>query len=59
VRYGSKKLLGMNLDPDAVIIEAFPYVKANGDTQMVLYVQTFVQDLSASNLTVTRVAFKD
>jgi hypothetical protein len=59
VRYGTKKLLGMNLDPDAVIIEAFPYVKANGDTQMVLYVQTFVQDLSASNLTVTRVAFKD
>ena len=52
VRYGTKKLAGMNLDADAVIIDAFPYVKANGDTQMVLYVQTFVQDLSASNFEV-------
>ena len=52
VRYGTKRLAGMNLDPDAVIMEAFPFVKANGDTQMVLYVQTFVQDLSASNFTV-------
>ena len=52
VRYGTKRLAGMNLDADAVIIEAFPYVKANGDTQMVLYVQTFVQDLSASNFEV-------
>lgn len=52
VRHGTKRLVGMNLDADAVIIEAFPYVKANGDTQMVLYVQTFVQDLSASNFEV-------
>ena len=52
VRYGTKRLAGMNLDADAVIIEAFPYVKANGDAQMVLYVQTFVQNLSTHNFTV-------
>jgi|GEM_PF-1656690 hypothetical protein len=52
VRYGTKRLAGMTLPPDAVIMEAFPFVKANGDTQMVLYVQTFVQDLNADNFTV-------
>jgi hypothetical protein len=52
VRYGTKKLQGLTFDPDAVIIEAFPYVKDNGDTQMVLYVQTFVPDLVAHNFTV-------
>jgi hypothetical protein len=52
VRYGTKRLGGVNLDPDAVIIEAFPYAKANGDSQMVLYVQTFVQDGTAQNFQV-------
>ena len=52
VRYGTKKLQGLTLDPDAVIIEAFPYAKANGDSQMVLYVQTFVQDGTAQNFQV-------
>jgi hypothetical protein len=52
VRYGTKRLTGVNLDPDAVIIEAFPYAKANGDSQMLLYVQTFVQDATAQNFQV-------
>ena len=52
VRYGTKRLTGVTLDPDAVIIEAFPYAKANGDSQMVLYVQTFVQDGTAQNFQV-------
>jgi hypothetical protein len=52
VRYGTKRLTGVTLDPDAVIIEAFPYAKANGDSQMVLYVQTFVQDGAAQNFEV-------
>jgi hypothetical protein len=52
VRYGTKRLDGVTLDPDAVIIEAFPYAKANGDSQMVLYVQTFVQDGTAQNFEV-------
>ncbi len=52
VRYGTKRLRGVNLDPDAVIIEAFPYAKANGDSQMLLYVQTFVQDATAQNFQV-------
>ena len=52
VRYGTKRLGGVTLDPDAVIIEAFPYAKANGDSQMLLYVQTFVQDATAQNFQV-------
>ena len=52
VRYGTKRLGGITLDPDAVIIEAFPYAKANGDSQMVLYVQTFVLDGTAENFEV-------
>ena len=42
IRYGTKRLAGMNLDPDAVIMEAFPFVKANGDTQMVLFTLTTI-----------------
>ncbi len=52
VRYGTKRLPGMNLDPDAVILETFPHVQANGDRQMVLYVQTFKQDTSAKSFKV-------
>ena len=52
VRYGTKRLPGMNLDPDASIMEAFPYTKANGDTQSVLYVQTFQQDMTANTFLV-------
>jgi hypothetical protein len=56
VRYGTKQLPGINipadLPEDSKIMEAFPFVKANGDTQMVLYVQTFVQAFMANNFTV-------
>ena len=52
VRYGTKRLNGVNLDPDAVIIEAFPYAKANGNSQMLLYVQTFSLDATAQNFQV-------
>ena len=52
VRHGTKRLVGMNLPADSVIMEAFPFNKANGDTQMVLYVQTFVQDDTANTFSV-------
>jgi hypothetical protein len=44
VRYGTRLSGGMTLEPDASILEAFPFVKPNGDKQAVLYVQSFVQD---------------
>ena len=52
VRYGTRRLSGMNLEPDDVILEAFPFVKPNGDKQAVLYVQTFVLDETARNFVV-------
>ena len=52
VRYGTRLLAGMTLDPDASILEAFPFSKSNGDKQAVLYVQTFVHDPTAQNFTV-------
>ena len=52
VRYGTRMLPGMNLEPDDVILEAFPFVKPNGDKQAVLYVQTFVLDETARNFVV-------
>ena len=52
VRYGTRCLEGMTLAPDASILEAFPFVKPNGDKQAVLYTQTFVQDETADNFVV-------
>ena len=52
VRYGTRRLEGMTLAPDASILEAFPFVKPNGDKQAVLYTQTFVQDETADNFVV-------
>jgi hypothetical protein len=52
VRYGTRRLQGMTLEADASIIEAFPFVKPNGDKQAVLYVQTFVHDPTAHNFIV-------
>lgn len=52
VRYGTRMLPGMTLEPDDVILEAFPFVKPNGDKQAVLYVQTFVLDETARNFVV-------
>jgi hypothetical protein len=52
VRYGTRRLEGMTLEPDASILEAFPFVKPNGDKQAVLYTQTFVQDETADNFVV-------
>ena len=52
VRYGTRRLKGMSLAPDASILEAFPFVKPNGDKQAVLYVQSFIQDLTAQNCVV-------
>jgi len=52
VRYGTRRLEGMTLEPDDVILEAFPFVKPNGDKQAVLYVQTFVLDETARNFVV-------
>ena len=52
VRYGTRCLEGMSLAPDASILEAFPFVKPNGDKQAVLYTQTFVQDETADNFVV-------
>ena len=52
VRYGTRRLKGMTLEPDASILEAFPFVKPNGDKQAILYVQTFVQDETAHNFSV-------
>ena len=52
VRYGTRQLPGVTLDPDASILEMFPFVKLNGDKQAVLYVQTFVPDSTAQNLSV-------
>jgi hypothetical protein len=46
VRYGTRLMAGMNLPPDASIMEAFPFAKANGESQIVLYVQTFARDMS-------------
>ena len=52
VRYGTRRLEGMTLEPDSSILEAFPFVKPNGDKQAVLYTQTFVQDETADNFVV-------
>ena len=52
VRYGTRRLDGMTLEPDDVILEAFPFVKPNGDKQAVLYVQTFVLDETARNFVI-------
>lgn len=53
VRYGTRLMAGMmNLPPDASIMESFPFAKANSESQIVLYVQTFVQDSNASNFIV-------
>ncbi len=49
VRYGTRRLEGMTLPADASILEAFPFVLPNGDKQALLYVQTFVLDLTARN----------
>ena len=52
VRYGTNLLPNIILDADSTILEIFPFTKNNGDKQIVLYVQTFVQDLSTNNFTV-------
>jgi hypothetical protein len=52
VRCGTRRLPGMTLEADASILEAFPFVRPNGDQQAVLYVQTFVADTTARNFVV-------
>ena len=52
VRYGTNLLPNISLAQDSIILEIFPFAKNNGNKQIVLYVQTFVQDQSADNFTV-------
>ena len=52
VRYGTNLLPDISLAHDSIILEIFPFAKNNGNKQIVLYVQTFEQDMSARNLTV-------
>ena len=52
VRYGTNLLPNASLNADSTILEIFPFTKNNGDKQIVMYVQTFVQDLSANNFEV-------
>jgi hypothetical protein len=51
VRYGTSLVASLP-NPEATIIRQFPFTKADGSKQILLYVQEYVQDLTASDFTV-------
>lgn len=52
VRYGTS-LINNSLAPDSTIIEYFPFIKSDGNTQLGVYAQEFTEDLSVSAISIT------
>lgn len=52
VRYGKRKMPGITLPADAVILEDFPYSQTNGERQAVLYTQVFTRDATVTEAVV-------